>query len=43
LQSPASLPHRHDPDANITNTVIANWTDGASPLTRALDHDLLAW
>ena len=33
----------HDPDTGTTHTVIANWTDGAWPLTRALDHDLLGW
>jgi CubicO group peptidase (beta-lactamase class C family) len=33
----------HDPDTDTTHTVIANWTDGAWPLTRALDHDLLGW
>jgi CubicO group peptidase (beta-lactamase class C family) len=33
----------HDPESNTTHTVIANWSDGAWPLTRALDHDLLGW
>lgn len=32
-----------DPDTDTTHTVIANWTDGAWPLTRALDHDILGW
>ncbi len=30
----------HDPASRITHTVISNWTDGAWPITRALD-DLL--
>ncbi len=33
----------YDPATDITHTVIANWTDGAWPLTRALDSDLLGW
>jgi hypothetical protein len=32
-----------DPDSDATHTVIANWTDGAWPLTRARDRDLLGW
>jgi CubicO group peptidase (beta-lactamase class C family) len=36
-----SLRSVHDPDSDTTHTVVANWTDGAWPLTRALDHDLL--
>ena len=30
----------HDPDTDITHTVIANWSNGAWPLTRALDQAL---
>ena len=33
----------HDPDSDITHTVIANWSDGAWPITRALDQVLLGW
>ena len=33
----------HDPQSDTTHTVIANWSDGAWPITRALDHDLLGW
>ena len=33
----------HDPQSGITHTVIANWSNGAWPITRALDHDLLGW
>jgi CubicO group peptidase (beta-lactamase class C family) len=33
----------HDPDSQITHTVIANWSDGAWPVTQALDHELLGW
>jgi len=33
----------HDPDSDTTHTVIANWSDGAWPVTRALDRDLLGW
>jgi CubicO group peptidase (beta-lactamase class C family) len=33
----------HDPKSDTTHTVIANWSEGAWPLTRALDHDLLGW
>jgi CubicO group peptidase (beta-lactamase class C family) len=33
----------HDPDSDITHTVIANWSDGAWPLTRGLDHHLFGW
>ena len=33
----------YDPESNTTHTVISNWSDGAWPLTRALDHDLLGW
>lgn len=31
----------HDPDSDTTHTVIANWSDGAWPLTLALDQVLL--
>lgn len=33
----------HDPDSDTTHTVIANWSDGAWPVTRALDQILLGW
>jgi CubicO group peptidase (beta-lactamase class C family) len=33
----------HDPQSDTTHTVIANWTDGAWPVTRALDSELLGW
>ena len=33
----------HDPRSGITHTVIANWSNGAWPITRALDHDVLGW
>jgi CubicO group peptidase (beta-lactamase class C family) len=33
----------HDPESDTTHTVIANWSDGAWPVTRALDHHLLGW
>ncbi len=33
----------YDPESDTTHTVIANWSDGAWPLTRALDRDLLGW
>ena len=33
----------HDPDSDTTHTVIANWSNGAWPITRALDHQLLGW
>jgi CubicO group peptidase (beta-lactamase class C family) len=33
----------HDPDSDTTHTVIANWSDGAWPITRALDQVLLGW
>ena len=33
----------HDPDSNTTHTVIANWSSGAWPVTRALDQMLLGW
>ena len=33
----------HDPDSDTTHTVIANWSDGAWPVTRALDQVLLGW
>jgi CubicO group peptidase (beta-lactamase class C family) len=33
----------HDPESDTTYTVISNWTNGAWPLTRALDHHLLGW
>lgn len=33
----------HDPESDTTHTVIANWSNGAWPLTRALDRDLLGW
>ena len=33
----------HDPDSDTTHTVIANWSDGAWPVTRALDQALLGW
>ena len=29
----------HDPESDTTHTVISNWTNGAWPVTRALDHD----
>jgi CubicO group peptidase (beta-lactamase class C family) len=28
----------HDPQSNVTHTVIANWSDGAWPITRELDR-----
>ena len=33
----------HDPDSDTTHTVIANWSNGAWPVTRALDQILLGW
>ncbi len=33
----------HDPDSDTTHTVIANWSNGAWPVTRALDQMLLGW
>jgi CubicO group peptidase (beta-lactamase class C family) len=33
----------HDPESDTTHTVISNWTNGAWPVTRALDRDLLGW
>ena len=33
----------HDPVSDTTHTVIANWSDGAWPITRALDQHLLGW
>lgn len=33
----------HDPDSRTTHTVIANWSDGAWPVTRALDEVLFGW
>ncbi len=33
----------HDPESDTTHTVIANWSDGAWPLTRELDRHLLGW
>jgi CubicO group peptidase (beta-lactamase class C family) len=33
----------HDPESDTTHTVIANWSDGAWPLTSGLDHDLFGW
>ena len=33
----------HDPDSDTTHTVIANWSNGAWPVTRALDGILLGW
>ena len=33
----------HDPDSDTTHTVIANWSDGAWPITRALDQVVLGW
>jgi hypothetical protein len=33
----------HDPDSDTTYTVIANWSDGAWPITRSLDQQLLGW
>ena len=33
----------HDPDSDTTHTVIANWSNGAWPITRALDQVLLGW
>jgi len=38
-----SLRSVHDPDSETTHTVIANWSDGAWPITRALDQQLLGW
>jgi len=38
-----SLRSVHDPDSDTTHTVIANWSDGAWPITRALDQHLLGW
>jgi CubicO group peptidase (beta-lactamase class C family) len=38
-----SLRTVHDPDSDTTHTVIANWSDGAWPITRALDQLLLGW
>lgn len=32
-----------DPESDTTHTVISNWSDGAWPLTRALDQHLLGW
>ena len=28
----------HDPTTNLTHTVIANWSDGAWPIVRAIDR-----
>jgi CubicO group peptidase (beta-lactamase class C family) len=41
----AGVPFRsvHDPNSDTTHTVIANWSDGAWPITRALDRELLDW
>ena len=33
----------HDPDTDTTHTVVANSSNGAWPLTRALDQALLGW
>jgi CubicO group peptidase (beta-lactamase class C family) len=33
----------HDPDSDTTHTVIANWSNGAWPVTRALDQVVLGW
>ena len=33
----------HDPQSDTTHMIIANWSDGAWPITRALDHNLLGW
>jgi CubicO group peptidase (beta-lactamase class C family) len=33
----------HDPDSDTTHTVIANWSNGAWPVIRALDPVLLGW
>ena len=33
----------HDPESDTTYTVISNWTNGAWPITKALDHELLGW
>jgi CubicO group peptidase (beta-lactamase class C family) len=33
----------HDSDSDTTHTVIANWSNGAWPVTRALDQMLLGW
>jgi CubicO group peptidase (beta-lactamase class C family) len=33
----------HDPASDTTHTVIANWSNGAWPVTRALDKMLLGW
>ena len=33
----------HDPDSDTTHTVIANWSNGAWPITRSLDQQLLGW
>jgi hypothetical protein len=33
----------HDPGSDTTHTVIANWSNGAWPITRAVDKMLLGW
>ncbi len=33
----------YDPDSVTTHTVIANWSNGAWPITRSLDQQLLRW
>lgn len=33
----------HDPQSETTYTVICNWSDGAWPLTKMLDAELLGW
>jgi hypothetical protein len=33
----------YDPDSETTHTVIANWSNGAWPITRSLDQQLLRW
>ena len=33
----------HDPLSGTTHTVIANWSDGAWPVTRELDRLLFGW
>jgi hypothetical protein len=33
----------YDPDSDTTHTVMANWSNGAWPITRSLDQQLLGW
>jgi CubicO group peptidase (beta-lactamase class C family) len=40
LDAGVSFRSVHDPTRGITSTVISNWTDGAWPLARHLDHTL---